>query len=81
MALISFKSDSSYNAQGFHLKYEVDSRYTVSVLLDDFELWKHDSKKKSYLLPLLCLVVIVVFVVMSLNIYNLCSCKYTCGYV
>jgi len=38
MALISFKSDSSYNAQGFHLKYEVDSRYTVSVLLDEFEL-------------------------------------------
>jgi hypothetical protein len=38
MVLISFKSDSSYHAQGFHLKYGVDSRYPVSVLHGDFKL-------------------------------------------
>jgi hypothetical protein len=78
MVLISFNSDSSYNAQGFLLKYEVDSRYPVSVLHDDFKLWKYDPKENSYLLPLLCLVVIVVFVITYLIIYKLCSCKYTC---
>ena len=38
MVLISFNSDYSYHAHGFHLKYEVESRYPVSLLQDDCKL-------------------------------------------
>jgi len=38
MVLISFNSDYAYHAQGFHLKFEIDSRYPVSLLQDDCKL-------------------------------------------
>jgi hypothetical protein len=81
MVLISFRSDSSYQAQGFHLKYEVDSKYPVSVLLDDLKLQKCDPKKNSYPLVLSCLVVIIMYIIIYLNIYSTYKCTCSCGYV
>jgi hypothetical protein len=48
MVLISFKSDSEYQVQGFQLKYEIDSRYPLSVLHSSLSLWEYNDSDKNY---------------------------------
>jgi hypothetical protein len=43
MVLIAFESDSSFQGQGFQLKYKVDSKYLLCTLHNLLKLWKYND--------------------------------------